>query len=73
NLSGVFKGFIRGTWQPDLTQPGHGYFRGTIFTRNKTEIGIMRGDYVNARNDRSGGFFKGGWKIDCPEVDADAP
>ena len=71
SLAGVFKGFIRGEWRPDPDQPGNGFFRGQIFTRNKTELGVLRGQYVIKRDGRAGGFFKGGWKIDCPDEDPD--
>jgi hypothetical protein len=65
--SGVFKGFLRGTWEPDLHRPGHGFFRGTIFSRDKMEIGHFRGNYILPRNAHSRGFFQGGWKLHCPE------
>jgi hypothetical protein len=69
--SGVFKGFLRGVWGPDPNRPGHGFFRGSIFERDKTEIGGFRGDYILPRNDHSRGFFHGGWKLNCPEEETE--
>jgi hypothetical protein len=66
DLGGVFKGFVRGTWDPDVAQDGHGYFHGAIFTRDKIEIGVFRGEYVNRGDLRRGGFFTGGWRLNCP-------
>ena len=65
DLSGVFKGFVRGTYEPDPAQPGHGYISGSIYSRNKVEIGALNCEYVNAGDVRKGGFFTGTWKFHC--------
>lgn len=71
DLSGVFKGFLRGTWERDPNQPGQGFIQGMIFTRNKTEIGRFRGNYILPNDDHNRGFFHAGWKLNCPEEETE--
>jgi len=71
SLAGVFKGFIRGTYEPDPDQPGHGYFDTKIYTRNKTEIGVLTGEYLDSEDIQRGGFFQGAWEINCPDTEED--
>jgi len=69
--SGVFQGFLRGVWQPDTYRPGCGIMHGGIFSGDTTEIGHFHGEYILPRNDRSRGFFQGGWRLHCPDEETE--
>ena len=76
--NGRFEGFVAGTWTPNqyasATDAAQhrigGTFEGKIYTANRAEIGVLKGQYKAARGVR-GGFFQARWKLHCPEISTD--
>jgi len=73
---GHFQAFIRGHWAFGDTSlivasstPTGGLFRGQIFSEDRLQIGYLAGHFIIATHENGtiGGFFRGRWKIACPD------